>query len=149
MSRLAQARLLSLPTHTDARGSLTAVEAPRDVPFPIARLFWLHDLQPPFERGGHAHVETDHLLVCLRGRVEVLLTDGRERASFILDNPSVGLFVPRMVWTNMHGFSPDAILLAAASAPYAPSALMRDWDAFLARVDNDTASGDAPAVASA
>ena len=62
---LAEARTVELPTHKDARGFLTAVEAESDIPFPIRRLFFLYEIAAPFERGGHAHPDTELLIVAL------------------------------------------------------------------------------------
>ncbi|HZT05858.1 MAG TPA: FdtA/QdtA family cupin domain-containing protein [Chloroflexota bacterium] len=133
MTRLTAARRVALPTFVDSRGALTAFESNLEVPFQIARVFYVYDVQAPFERGGHAHVHADQLLVCVAGRMSVDLVDPSSTETYVLDDPSTGLFVPRLVWTRLYGFTPGAVCLAAASNHYEQSEVIRDWDEYVRR----------------
>ena len=52
----------------------------------------------------------------------------------MLDRPNLGLYVPPMVWAVQYKYSPDALLLVFASAPYDPADYIRDYDEFLSIV---------------
>lgn len=109
------AELLHLPTWTDERGVLTAVDS---CPFPVRRAFWVTDMKG--ERGGHAHKVCQQLLVAVAGTVTVFVTDGDEWARYILTNPMEGLFVPSGTTVNYRG-SPNAALLVLCSESYDPA----------------------------
>ena len=49
----------------------------------------------------------------------------------MLDDPSVGLHLPRMVWGTQYKYSEDALLLVFASHPYDPGDYIRAYDEFL------------------
>jgi dTDP-4-dehydrorhamnose 3,5-epimerase-like enzyme len=131
---LADARKIELPTHGDARGFLSAVEAGDDIPFDIRRIFYLYDIAEPFERGGHAHPDTEQLLICMHGSMRVDLMDGTSCETFALSRPSLGLLVPAMIWTRLYDFTPETVMLAAASTHYDEPTVIRKWDQYLARV---------------
>ena len=129
---LANARTIELPTHGDARGFLSAVEAGSDIPFDIHRIFYLYDIAEPFERGGHAHPNTEQLLICMHGTMRVDLMDGTSCETFALDRPSLGLFVPPMIGTRLYEFTPETVMLALASTHYDEPTVIRKWDQYLA-----------------
>jgi dTDP-4-dehydrorhamnose 3,5-epimerase-like enzyme len=131
---LAQARTIELPTHKDPRGILTAIEAEADIPFPIQRLFFLYDIAPPFERGGHAHPDTELLVVCLHSSMRVDLMDGSASETYALTRASVGLYIPAMIWTRLYAFTPDTVMLAVASTHYDEPQVIRSWDDYVRRV---------------
>jgi len=134
MAKLAGARTVEIPTHRDARGFLSAMETEAEVPFPIRRIYYVYGVAPPFERGGHAHPDTDQLLVCLHGTMRVYLRDALHCATYDLARPSLGLFIPAMIWARLYDFTPETVCLAAASTHYDPPKVIRDWDEYLRRV---------------
>src|SRR5262249_24743589 len=103
--RLHRVRAIALPTYVDDRGVLTAAEAGRHIPFEIRRIFYVYGIKPPFERGGHAHPRTEQLLVAVAGRLKVDLSDGVASATFSLDDPGRGLYIPELVWARLYDFS--------------------------------------------
>ena len=114
----------------DGTGSLTAVESGEHVPFDIARVFFVHRVEPGAERGRHAHRDTDQVLSCVAGRMKVDVSDGRAVQAFLLDDPASGLLVPRMMWTRLYDFEDDAVLAVYANTSYDPSRSIRTWEAF-------------------
>ena len=131
---LAQARIVDLPTHRDPRGVLTAAETGSDVLFEIRRLFFLYEIAPPFERGGHAHPDTELLVVCVHDHMQVDLMDGASSRTFTLSRPDIGLYIPAMIWTRLYDFTPETVMLAAASTHYDEPRVIRRWDDYLQRV---------------
>lgn len=134
-------RLYRLPQFRDIRGALTAAEFPRDLPFVPRRHFVVHGVPSQETRGEHAHRRCHQFLICVHGSVRVLADDGRQRQEFVLDAPSLGLYLPAMVWGTQHRYSADAVLLVFASDPYDADDYIRSYDAFLAalavRADGD------------
>jgi len=86
------------------------------------------------DRGGHAHTETDQVIVAVSGCFKVDVSDGAMSVSFLLDDPTVGLYVPRMLFQSLYQFSADAVCLVLASTHYDMSKSIRSWDAYRAAI---------------
>jgi len=124
------ARIVSLPTSVDPRGALTAVEGGIDAPFEIKRLFYMWGIKEPFERGSHAHPDTEQLLICVSSSLNIDLSDGQSTQTYRLDDPTRGLYLPPMIWTYLYDFTPETVCLALASTHYEPGKVIRDWDQY-------------------
>lgn len=97
--------------------------------FDVKRVFYMYDVVR--DRGFHAHKETRQVLIAISGSCEIVLKDGKEEKSILLDNPYNGLFVDRMIWNEMHNFSKDCILVVLADTYYDESEYIRDYDEYL------------------
>lgn len=128
---MADVRWLELQDVCDSRGRLTAVESEVHIPFPIARVFYVHQVQPGVDRGGHAHKDTDQLAVAVHGSLKIYLSDGVETRGFQLDRPDRGLYIPRLIFARLCDFSPGAVCLVFASTKYDRSRSIRSWDEYL------------------
>lgn len=124
--------LSRLPSFSDMRGKLLPLEKDRGLPFAPARIFSVYDVQRDSVRGEHAHLACEQFLYVVRGSVSVVVDDGRRRAEIVLDQPTLGLHIPPAVWGVQYKFSPDAVLMVAASMPYDPDDYIHDYQAFLA-----------------
>ena len=120
-----------LPLFADLRGSLSVGEFPKQVPFVPKRYFIVFDVPGKDVRGEHAHRRCHQFLVCLRGSLSVVVDDGRASEEIALDGPSVGLYLPPMIWAVQYRYSADALLLVFASDPYDANDYIRDYDEFL------------------
>jgi acetyltransferase-like isoleucine patch superfamily enzyme/dTDP-4-dehydrorhamnose 3,5-epimerase-like enzyme len=119
----------------DLRGSLTAAEMPDEaIPFAPARWFMVYDVPSREIRGEHAHRVCEQFLICVSGQVTVAVDDGRNRGEVVLDRPTMGIYVPPMVWASEYRYEDDAVLLVLASHPYDPDDYIRRYDDFLAAV---------------
>ena len=126
------AYLLDLPKISDPRGDLTFLEGQQHVPFNIARVYYLYNVPVEAQRGGHAHRNLQQVIFALSGSFRVLLDDGNKKTEVILRNPSVGLYINKMIWREMDLFSQGAVCMVVASAPYEENDYYRDYDEFLA-----------------
>ncbi len=124
-------RLMRLNTNADSSGKLTAIEANNDVPFEIRRVFYISNVTEGGVRGGHAHRETDQLAVAVSGAVRIVVSDGTDSRQVILDDPSTGILLPRMIWVSLTDFSQGAVCLVLANTHYDRSRSIRDWDSYL------------------
>jgi len=112
------AHYIQLKTHADARGKLTVAE--QEIPFSIKRVFYIYDVGTS-ERGGHKNTGSQQVLICLNGTCTITIKTKKDETSYPLTQADQGLFVDTNEWHSMHTFSPGAILLVFASAPYDPS----------------------------
>ncbi len=126
-----------LTTHSDARGSLTIVEALKDFPFKIDRAYWLHSVPEGAERGYHASRSCYEYLVAMSGSVEVVLENAEGRRTYMLSQKDEGLTVPPFTWIELKRFTSDAVLLVLASDGYRPETYINDYDEFRKEIQVD------------
>jgi UDP-2-acetamido-3-amino-2,3-dideoxy-glucuronate N-acetyltransferase len=119
-----------LPQIKDLRGQLTFAEAGRQIPFEIKRYFLVFDVPSQHVRGEHAHRRLQQLLLCVRGSCHVVADDGCSREEFVLDHPSLGLYLPPMVWAAQYKYSADAVLLVLTSDHYDSADYIRNYEEF-------------------
>jgi UDP-2-acetamido-3-amino-2,3-dideoxy-glucuronate N-acetyltransferase len=115
----------------DLRGDLTVGEFERDIPFIPKRYFLVFDVPSGKTRGQHAHKLCQQFLICVKGQCAVVADDGYERQEFLLNTPSLGLYLPAMTWGTQYKYSPDAVLLVFASDHYDSDDYIRDYDEFI------------------
>lgn len=120
-----------LDTFTDERGSLTVIEAEKDIPFVIRRAYWIYDVPGGQERGKHANRMTYQYLVAVKGRVEITLENKEGKRAYVLDRPDKGVLIPPMTWNELLSFSEDAVLLVLSSQPYRPEMYINSYEEFL------------------
>lgn len=124
----------------DIRGSLSAAEFEREIPFVPKRYFLVYGVPTESTRGEHAHLRCHQFLVAVKGSVHVVADDGRRRQEFVLDRSNAGLYLPPMTWGIQYRYSSDAVLLVFASDYYDAEDYVRDYAEFLRRVGGSSAS---------
>lgn len=101
------------------------------VPFPIARVFTIGGVAPGGTRGYHAHRACTQLVVCLAGRAELRVDDGRDARTVTLDSAATGVLVPPGLW-NVITFADAATVIAVfCDRPFEESDYIRDRALFL------------------
>lgn len=123
-------------TETKTKGFLSFFEGMKDIPFDIKRVYFIYQVPAGTVRGGHAHRDLVQLLFCPYGRIDVILDDGEERCTAVLDRPSKGLIVRDMVWRDMVWREDNSVLVVAASGYYDESDYIRDYNEFIAAVSD-------------
>ena len=104
---------ISMPTFTDGRGVLTAVEK---VPFEIKRAFWIYDAKLP--RGQHSHRRGEQLIVAVHGSFSVKVLMGDEQFWWKLQNPKFGVYLPPNAWVELANWSDGSVALVLCSDYY-------------------------------
>lgn len=120
-----------LPHFVDMRGSLTPLEQGRGLPFTPQRTFLVYGVASHHVRGEHAHRRCEQFLVAAHGCVSVVVDDGQDRREVRLEDATVGLYLPPMVWGIQYKFNPDSVLMVAASRVYEGEDYIRDYASFL------------------
>lgn len=121
---------VEFPPLGDDRGSLVALEACKTVPFDIKRVYYLFATKKGVTRGLHAHLALKQVMLCVTGSCKILLDDGVDRETVVLDSPTNGLLVESLVWREMSQFSSDCVLLVIASEHYDERDYIREYDQF-------------------
>ncbi len=130
MTSVADCRVLELSRIPRPQGNITPVESGHDVPFDIARVYYLYDVPAGATRAGHAHRELEQLFVAVMGAFTVVLSDGRSERRIELNRGHIGLYVPRLIWRELVNFSAGSICLVLASRPYGEADYIRDLAEF-------------------
>ncbi len=132
MSKHIGAQMLEFTENGDNRGRLVVVEGVKDIPFEIARIFYIYDSDADVVRGQHANRKSEFVLINVAGSCKVKVLDGKgNEAVFILNRPHTGIYLPAMVWKDMYDFSKDSVLLCLASQRYDSQEYIRNYDEFL------------------
>ena len=126
-------KVLGLPKHERDEGAITPVEAMRDVPFDIARVYYLYDVPGGEDRGGHAHIALQQLIVSAMGSFDVVVDDGTNRKVVTLNRAYRGLYMPPGIWRELQNFSSGGVCLVIASLPYDEGDYIREYEEFLRR----------------
>lgn len=124
--------LITLPKVSGKSGYLSFMDEDADLPISVKRIYWIYDSDEGAARGNHAHLNSDRVVVCLKGTVSVYMknTEGKEYF-FELNDPATALFFPRMHWIKIT-ISKDSIFLACSSATFQEDTIIGDFDEFMA-----------------
>ena len=123
--------VVELPKITMRQGNITPIEGIKNLPFEVKRVFYSYDIPGGESRGAHAHKECHQFLVAASGAFEVLLDDGVNKRTVLLNRPFYGLHVPPMIWAAEQGFSSGSICLVLASHGYRKDDYIRDYECYL------------------
>ena len=123
-------QLVELTKISDPRGNLSVVEEMKDIPFKIERTYWIYDVPGGVERGGHAEMRNEELIIALSGAFEIVVDDGSRRKSFVLNRSYFGLYIPKGLWREIREFSTNAVALEFGSIPYDVNDYIRDYNLY-------------------
>lgn len=130
-------KMLEFPQKGDERGHLVIVEGGVDIPFDIKRAFYIYGSDSNVVRGQHANRKTEFVLINVAGTSKIKVKDGEgNEATYCLNRPHIGIYLPTMVWKDMYDFSEDSVLLVLASEHYDASEYIRNYDDFVQEIVN-------------
>lgn len=124
-------QIIQLPKILDKRGNLSVIEEWKNIPFKIARTYWIYDVPGGEARGGHAYRENEEFIVALSGSFDVILDDGKERKTYPLNRSYYGLYVPKGIWREMNNFSTNSLALILSSTAYDCQDYIYDYDKYV------------------
>ena len=108
--------LIDIPTFTDERGAISVMD--KELPFEVKRVFWLHHIAEGKDRGAHALLDSEEIMVAIHGAFVVDLDDTENKISIQLDNPNKGLIIRPGIWFRTHSYKDDGVSLILASVVY-------------------------------
>ena len=100
-------------------------------------MFYIYGTKDGVIRGQHANLYTQFVLINLSGSSKVLVDNGKEKQTFVLDRPHIGIYLPQMYWKDMYDFSEDSVLLVLASELYDPKEYIKDYTLFTEMVEQN------------
>lgn len=114
-----------------AEGFLSIMESQKNVPFDIQRTFVTHGTPTTIRRGGHAHFDTEMILIAVQGTITVRTEDRfGNHEEITLGSPGRGLYLPTLCWHTMQ-YSPGAIQLVLASTLYRQEDYIRSYERYV------------------
>jgi hypothetical protein len=126
--------LIEFKSHGSSElGFISVAEEHLNIPFNIKRVYWTYFTPQSVLRGGHANIEKEMFLVAVAGniRIHTEIISG-EKSQFYLDQPNIGLYLPKLCWHSMQ-YSHSAVQMVLASNFYSESDYIRDYEQFKAR----------------
>jgi len=97
------------------------------LPFKIERVYWTYYTPDSIVRGHHAHKELQQLIFAVSGSIDFTLEDlNGQRVYFQLNQPNIGLYVPKLYWREIK-LSHNAVLLCLASMEYEEDDYIRSY----------------------
>ena len=130
MEKLSEAGIVELPKICDPRGNLSVIEGIKNVPFKIARAYWIYDVPARKVRHGHAFKTQDEFIVALSGSFDVVLDDGVQVRRIHLARSYYGIYVPHLTWRSMDNFSTNSVALVLSSGVYDSDEYIDDIEQF-------------------
>ena len=131
-------RKLQFPDLGDERGNLVVVEGGRQIPFDIQRIFYIYGSDDTVVRGQHANLKSEFVLINVAGTSKVKVDDGDETRVIELNQPRMGVYLPKMLWKEMYDFSADSVLLVLSNEHYDAHEYIRDYDEYLKIIGKKT-----------
>lgn len=125
-----QPKIIELPKYTDPRGNLSFLENESQIPFKIARSYWIYDVPGGESRGGHAFKENDEFIIALSGAFDVVLDNGKKKIKFQLNRSYYGLYIPKGWWREIENFSTNSVAFVLSSILYDENDYIRDFEEF-------------------
>ena len=125
-----QPSIISLPKILDKRGNLSFFEHPNQLPFVIARTYWIYDVPGGEVRGSHAFKEQQEFIVALSGSFDIVLNDGKKENRFSLNRSYEGLYIPKMYWRSLENFSTNSLALIVSDKAFDANDYIRDFEQF-------------------
>lgn len=127
--------IIELPKFCDPRGNLSFIENGSQVPFDIARVYWIYDVPGDAERFGHAFYTQSEMIVALSGSFDVVLDSGDGPRRYHLARSYRGLYVPPLTWRSIDNFSTNSVAMVLSSTLYDPTDYIEDFNLFKSLTD--------------
>ena len=103
-----------------------------ELPFTPKRMFHVSNVQHRFDRGRHAHYDTNQLIMCVSGSVKLTLKDGTGGVvSFNLSQPQTAILVPKMIWDEVDYADSQSTLLVFSDTEYNPEDYITNWEKYI------------------
>lgn len=114
----------------DSRGKMIPLEYPKQLEFPLKRIYYIYEVDKNARRGYHSHNDLEQILIAIHGKVKILVKTPYEEEVVELNSSDKGLYIGPMVWREMFDFEDEAVLLVLASHEYDESDYIRDYEEY-------------------
>lgn len=129
--KMKNCKIVNFNEITDHRGKMIPIEYPKQLEFPLKRIYYIFDVKDGVRRGYHSHNDLEQILIAVHGKVKVLIKTPYEEEIVELDSPNKGLYIGPMIWREMFDFENEAVLVILASHEYDENDYIRNWNDYL------------------
>lgn len=122
--------LIKVPQVNSKSGTLSFMEVDGTLPFDVKQLYWIYNIEGEADRGNHAHLNTDRVIICISGTIDVEVESIQgDQYTFQLSDPSEVLYYPRLHWIKLK-FHKGAVAAVGASDVFKNDVSLKDFSAF-------------------
>jgi len=122
--------LIKVPQVNSKSGTLSFMEVDGTLPFDVKQLYWIYNIEGEVQRGNHAHMNTDRIIICISGVIDATVENVQgDRYEFQLSDPSEVLYYPRLHWIKLK-FHKGALAAVGASDVFKNDVSVKDFSAF-------------------
>jgi len=130
--------IFELPKLEDSRGNLSFLEEDVQIPFPVARVYWIYDVPGGQKRGSHAFKTQQEIIIALSGSFDVVLHDGSEERRHHLNRSYKALYVPPRMWRSLENFATNSVCLVISSGNYDEKEYITNFKEFRQYIKQET-----------
>ena len=87
--------IIKLPVMVSEPMTVSPLYAGEHLGFNVERVYYIYDVPDDESRGEHAHKRLQQLLIAVRGSLHVLIDDGYDKKSVVLDRRRLRTVHPR------------------------------------------------------
>ncbi|MDR1952218.1 MAG: FdtA/QdtA family cupin domain-containing protein [Elusimicrobiota bacterium] len=124
-------KIVELKSFGDKNGSLVALEAEKNIPFEIKRVYYIFGTKKDFVRGKHSHKNLKQYIICVSGSCDFYLDDGDRKEKITLDSPLKAIYIEGNIWREFVNFSKDCVIMVLANQYYNEKEYIKDYEEFL------------------
>jgi len=124
--------LKNLEKFDSESGTLAALN--KNLGFSAKRFFYVSGVGKYEWRGDHAHKKNKQILVCIKGKILILLDDGKTTRGHTLSEGQY-VFVDSMIWDQQQYLTGDDILLSICSTEHDEEDYIKDYQQFLKEIE--------------
>jgi len=81
-------------------------------------------------RGKHAHKKSKKIIFCINGVCKIFLDNGKKKSSIILTDTTLGIEVPRLVWSEQLYIKKNTKILVLTDKDYNKDDYISDYKIF-------------------
>ena len=130
-SSLNDIRIIDFNSYKEKNGTLVPVEVGKEIPFNIARIFYVRDVPIGQIRGKHSHKNQKQLLICVSGKCEVILRDTQHVKRIFLERADKGVYIPSGIWGEFIYHEPETVVVVLTDEHYDSHDYINTWKEFL------------------
>ncbi len=123
-------KIIHFPIIENQKGKLSVIEQCKHIPFQIKRIYYMYETPKDAIRGNHAHMQSENILIPLKGSFTAYLNDSVSKKEFILNDAAQGLYIPPKTWLELTNFSTDSLILVLSSELYNKEETITDYDLY-------------------
>lgn len=122
--------LITVPKVNSKSGTLSFMEVDGTLPFDVKQLYWIYGVDGVAQRGNHAHINSDRVIICLSGMIDVVIESVKgEQYEFHLKDPGEVLYYPRLYWIKLK-FHQGTLAAVAASNIFKNDIVIKNFEEF-------------------